>query len=86
MSKKLNLDDETFEQKLDLPVRDVKDVFPQTALSIVHAGANNYKLVEIRFNIDTGDTSEIKEVCSRHTREEVIEQFKLAVINKGIFG
>jgi hypothetical protein len=90
MSKKLDLvldgvPEETVqpEPKVSAPVQ--TSVFPNTALSIVHVG-NNYQVVEVKFNMETGDTSAVREISSSHTREEAIEQFKLNVIKNGIFG
>lgn len=68
---------------LNSPV--LQNHFPNSALSIARVG-NEYKLIEVRFNLETGDTSEIKELESRYTREEAIEQFKLKVVKEGFFG
>jgi hypothetical protein len=87
--KKLDLDGleepEVVQPSVKAAVEQPQNHFPNSALSIARVG-NEYKLVEVRYNLETGDTSEIKELESRYTREEAIEQFKLKVVKEGFFG
>ena len=65
------------------PVK-LENSFPNSALSIVKVG-NDYKLIEIGFNLQTGDTSVIKELGSYPSRQEAQERFKISVILKDAF-
>lgn len=58
--------------------------FPNSAFSIAKVGAQ-YKLIEIGFNLETGDTSIIKELGSYPSRQEAQERFKISVILKDAF-
>lgn len=83
MSKKLDLGDEVENVVKVAPVV-VAPVnnFPYSALSVVHVG-NEYKLIEVCFNLETGDTSPIKELGSYPTRDEARERFKISIVQKG---
>lgn len=83
MSKKLDLgveEDKVVDVApvIEAPVND----FPHSALSVVHVG-NEYKLIEVAFNLETGDTSAIRELGSYGTRDEARERFKISIVQKG---
>lgn len=65
-------------------VRKYKDV----ALGIhrVQDGPNyKYILVEVPYDLESGDVGFVKEL-TRGTREDIIDQFKIAVVDRGMFG
>jgi hypothetical protein len=58
--------------------------FTNSAFSIVPVG-RDYSLVEIKFNLETGDTSPIITLGTYPSHQEAQERFKIVVVQRGAF-
>ena|ERR1700693_6243853 len=72
----------------DVPEEQQPNPFNATAIGMSRVrdgGGHKYTLVEIPYNLETGDTGTIKTVMEEHSKEEIVNQFKFTVDKLNLF-